>query len=163
MECVIQSWLLASASPFQGRGAASCSFSMTLFLNSGAALSVRSWSHLTVSPQLWEIPIVQEMPYPGQEMVKPGVCGLWSRLPWCTGNSEASDPYMENEEKARRALPCSSAFQHKEGCYFEGGLHKACWHTSEAADEVRNQRLRSYEEKASKKENGKPTGYNFTG
>lgn len=63
---------------------------------------------------------------------------------------------MENEENPRRALLFSSAFQHKEGFYFEGCLHQACWHTSEAANEVGKQRLRSYEEKASKKENGKP-------
>ena len=64
---------------------------------------------------------------------------------------------MENEENPRRALLFSSAFQHKEGFYFEGYLHQACWHTSEPANEVRNQRHRSYEEKASKKENGKPS------
>ena len=51
---------------------------------------------------------------------------------------------MENEETPRRALLFPSAFKHKEGFYLEGCLHQACWH-SEAANEVRNQRLGSYE------------------
>lgn len=55
IECARQSRLLNSAIPFQGRWSASCSFSKTLFLNSGAALCARTWSHLTDSPQLWEI------------------------------------------------------------------------------------------------------------
>lgn len=46
--------------------------------NSEAAVSVRACKHLpTDSRQLWEITIVQEMPYPGKEILKPGVCGLW--------------------------------------------------------------------------------------
>lgn len=69
---------------------------------------------------------------------------------------------MENEENPRRALP----FKNKEGFYFEGCLHQACWHTSEAVNEVRNQTrklLRGAGGWGSKRRMGNRSGYNFPG
>lgn len=59
---------------------------------------------------------------------------------------------MENEESPRRAL----LFKNKEAFYFEGRLHQACWHTSEAVNEVRNHTWKLWGRGSLKKENENP-------
>lgn len=63
---------------------------------------------------------------------------------------------MENEENPRRALLFSSAFQHKEGFYFEGCLTRpvGILLKQQTKSEIRD--LEVMKRKASEKENGNP-------